>query len=1072
MDVYIYDWKQLYLPYPVFVRVHSSQVSNTAYICTDSIETLQCRAISDDEEGILYNGGKVSTSKLVKVRITEDLHRDIPIYTKTPYKVVNVGYGMYTGHEKTCEDTHDNSIWTRPSSCVRDISIVVYDYSYRFYVRRSEFRRIHNNDLSLAGVLSQLPSSRGLMYGADYWIDEVRGSLLRNSNSNVDDVFDSVHIWCDDTMRDISRDLQRWSRWKLNIYEDDISSTVCFLNNSNIPSCGWITVRTPLSSHASYSRSVYMGENVVTTCLELHASYTDVQSSNSSKQMNPLVLSMDIEAYTPRSNSFPKSYINTDEIRMIGTTLKWHMSSVVPRCIAFTVNTIGQLEEDIIHIPLQLGGTYVLRYSTTSFVAEDGIPITLVLLHTEMDMIIAYMHYVACMKPHVIVGWNHIGYDYSYISDRYYVHLDKRVNYSRSHINTMSFDVVKWSSSAYRYNNFTIIDADGVIDIDLMQYLTKYDNYKQYSLKYVSSIELSNSKLDLDYHEMFKLFTTGSYDDIKVIAEYCIRDTTAPLAILEKKMVWLTTIEASRVLRCLPRDICTHGSGSKIIAQIHYECKTIPQDLTRSCYIMNPEPNKEGMYSEYDGAFVLSPITGIHNNAVSLDFASLYPSIIIHDNICYTTFVPHPYCHNVSPGDSNYTIIYVPFSQSIPYGLRLYAMSGSMLIAERRYIPAFCTTHIEKDNKILLRFVFNKTKVGIIPELLKRLLRERSRCKKIMKTCPDEDRNVWDRRQYSYKIAANSVYGILGSKNAMLMFIIGASCVTSRGKQHLLDAKEVIEKYNGTVIYGDTDSCFLTISGVTSYNDYKDRCDVICREISKINDGVVTMQFENMFTRFMSLGKKRYACIKHNGSSYYRGVASVRRTKSSYLVDMYDELLKIALDPMQSLQLELYTKEVIFDVLGGNVPLDDLACLVRWNGHNATSHVHLLEKHMRLIGRNVESGSYMCYLPIHGPWTNSTKVGERLRDRDWCKMYSISIDYLFYIQRELMEEFDKILRVSGYPSIVSGIVSFVRYCIGARVIPPDIDDRVTSYIKHVLSLTPEDLESQATYDLQHSLVNV
>ena len=41
--------------------------------------------------------------------------------------------------------------------------------------------------------------------------------------------------------------------------------------------------------------------------------------------------------------------------------------------------------------------------------------------------------------------------------------------------------------------------------------------------------------------------------------------------------------------------------------------------------------------SRYKGAFVFEPVAGLVNTLAILDFASLYPSIIIGYNLCYTT---------------------------------------------------------------------------------------------------------------------------------------------------------------------------------------------------------------------------------------------------------------------------------------------------------------------------------------------------------------------------------------------------------------------------------------------------
>ena len=42
---------------------------------------------------------------------------------------------------------------------------------------------------------------------------------------------------------------------------------------------------------------------------------------------------------------------------------------------------------------------------------------------------------------------------------------------------------------------------------------------------------------------------------------------------------------------------------------------------------------------EYEGATVIEPISGVYDYCTMIDFTSLYPSVIITHNICYTTLI-------------------------------------------------------------------------------------------------------------------------------------------------------------------------------------------------------------------------------------------------------------------------------------------------------------------------------------------------------------------------------------------------------------------------------------------------
>lgn len=53
--------------------------------------------------------------------------------------------------------------------------------------------------------------------------------------------------------------------------------------------------------------------------------------------------------------------------------------------------------------------------------------------------------------------------------------------------------------------------------------------------------------------------------------------------------------------------------------------------------------HKSGGEDEYEGATVIEPRKGYYSLPIAtLDFSSLYPSIMMAHNLCYTTLLPSP----------------------------------------------------------------------------------------------------------------------------------------------------------------------------------------------------------------------------------------------------------------------------------------------------------------------------------------------------------------------------------------------------------------------------------------------
>jgi DNA polymerase delta subunit 1 len=113
---------------------------------------------------------------------------------------------------------------------------------------------------------------------------------------------------------------------------------------------------------------------------------------------------------------------------------------------------------------------------------------------------------------------------------------------------------------------------------------------------------------------------------------------------------------------------------------------------------------------------------------VNLTQSSLYPSIIIAKNLCFSTLL-------IQKSDLPEALI------------------------EPGYGPQECY------------FASAKAKPGVLPAMLVDLLEERVKVKNLMKTTTDDSQKlVLDGRQRAIKVAANAVYGATGAPSSKLQW--------------------------------------------------------------------------------------------------------------------------------------------------------------------------------------------------------------------------------------------------------------------------------------------------------------
>jgi DNA polymerase-2 len=148
------------------------------------------------------------------------------------------------------------------------------------------------------------------------------------------------------------------------------------------------------------------------------------------------------------------------------------------------------------------------------------------------------------------------------------------------------------------------------------------------------------------------------------------------------------------------------------------------------------------------GGFVMSPKPGIYHNILVLDFKSLYPSIIRTFNIDPASFLHE---------SSNDCII---------------APNGACFINQE----------------------------GILPMIIQRLHDAREKAKK-------EKREL---SSFAIKIIMNSFFGVLASPNCRYFDLDMANAITNFGQEIIKLTSKEIEKIGYDVIYGDTDSVFVS----------------------------------------------------------------------------------------------------------------------------------------------------------------------------------------------------------------------------------------------------------------------
>ena len=174
----------------------------------------------------------------------------------------------------------------------------------------------------------------------------------------------------------------------------------------------------------------------------------------------------------------------------------------------------------------------------------------------------------------------------------------------------------------------------GRVTFDMIQYMRINHKLSSYSLNAVSTEFLGKQKEDV-HHSIISDLQRGNEDDRRRLAVYCLKDACLPLELMEKLMVLVNHIEMARVTGVPLNYLLTRGQQIKVVSMIYRE------SMKHSLIV--PTIEKRGGGGEeasFEGATVIEPKKGYYDIPIAtLDFASLYPSIMQAHNLCYSTLV-------------------------------------------------------------------------------------------------------------------------------------------------------------------------------------------------------------------------------------------------------------------------------------------------------------------------------------------------------------------------------------------------------------------------------------------------
>lgn len=465
----------------------------------------------------------------------------------------------------------------------------------------------------------------------------------------------------------------------------------------------------------------------------------------------------------------------------------------------------------------------------------------------EADMLAAFAQFSRDCNPEVVTGYNIVDFDYPYLADRarvlakqtpWYIDdtlpvLDRRIHGIHAFLEQtkvigeamriedneyeggsglskklrqqqkqakaaqIGLGIMRYVTNAPKKKKKKDDDEDedkkgrsnkkitmaGMVVMDMLFMIKTFPfprKHKSFTLNAMSAHYLGSQKLDMDY-ELIPIYQAGSARDRRRLGEYCLWDAELPLNLSDNLHIFMLLVLFARTVG-LPMDtFLKRGTTIRLLISIYR------LGAEMGLRVPYHDVSNVDVLGKYKGATVIDPIRGFYTKPVAtLDFAALYPSIMLAHNLCWSTFITPQQIKTLG------------FKEGVDY----------------------------KVTPVGHAFLTEKHAKGLCAILLSRLLGKRRIAKKDMAAAKERHDKlaaaIHNGLQMAIKVLCNSVYGFTGTATGKLPCFEISTSITAYGRQMIEQTKqivvehfrptdgsvcptcEMVHRYQAKIIYGGT----------------------------------------------------------------------------------------------------------------------------------------------------------------------------------------------------------------------------------------------------------------------------
>ncbi|CAL8576216.1 DNA polymerase zeta [Xanthoria parietina] len=523
----------------------------------------------------------------------------------------------------------------------------------------------------------------------------------------------------------------------------------------------------------------------------------------------------------------------------------------------------------------------------------------------ELDLINRMVDIVRSYDPDILTGYEVHGGSWGYLIERGRCQYDFDLCDEFSRMKSQSHGRFGKESDRWGFNHTSTIRVTGRHMINIWRAMRGELNLLQYTMENVVFHLLHRRVPHYPYQDLTKWYTSDKPKDLARVVDYYVSRVQLDLEILEQNELVPRTSEQARLLGVDFFSVFSRGSQFKVESLMFRIAK--PENFL----LPSPSRKQVGQQNALECLpLVMEPQSAFYNSPLLvLDFQSLYPSVMIAYNYCYSTFLGRV----------------VSWRGQNKMGFTDYQRDPRLLelFKDRVNIAPNGMMYVKPDMR-----------KSLLAKMLGEILETRVMVKSGMKVDKNDKtlQRLLNNRQLALKLIANVTYGYTSASFSGRMPCSEiADSIVQTGRETLEKAIALIhsvEKWGAEVVYGDTDSLFVYLKG-RSKDEAFDIGEEIAKTITKMNPRPIKLKFEKVYFPCVLLAKKRYVGFKYESKEQEepdfdaKGIETVRRDGTPAEQKIEEKALKILFRTSDLSQVKKYFQRQCSKIMKGKISIQD-----------------------------------------------------------------------------------------------------------------------------------------------------